>query len=214
VVLLWWHHAGILLLLVIDTTSKACTHARQSQNRKNTHSTTRYVRLCGESAGLRQACRTFCYCRPHYFYLYEVRPPMSSSYIYEILPSANQHRRHSNINWVFIPKYNSLWHHHLDCYASCQLSFSPCVCFASYTPARPPNLNISNYSWTVANFIIEGSIRPCGRRLCTVGLWQGCQTYGPRAKSGPLRGWIPPAGWFREIKIFLFAWEVYPVILQ
>jgi len=26
----------------------------------------------------------FCYCRPHYFYLYEVRPPMSSSYIYEI----------------------------------------------------------------------------------------------------------------------------------
>ena len=24
------------------------------------------------------------------YYLYEVRPPMSSSYIYEILPSANQ----------------------------------------------------------------------------------------------------------------------------
>jgi len=21
-------------------------------------------------------CTTFCYCRPHYFYLYEVRPPM------------------------------------------------------------------------------------------------------------------------------------------
>jgi len=33
---------------------------------------------------LEQECTTFCYCRPHYFYLYEVRPPMSSSYIYEI----------------------------------------------------------------------------------------------------------------------------------
>jgi len=33
---------------------------------------------------LNQWCTTFCYCRLHYFYLYEVRPPMSSSYIYEI----------------------------------------------------------------------------------------------------------------------------------
>jgi len=33
---------------------------------------------------LHQGCTTFCYCRPHYFYLYEVLPPMSSSYIYEI----------------------------------------------------------------------------------------------------------------------------------
>jgi len=33
---------------------------------------------------LHQGFTTFCYCRPHYFYLYEVRPPMSSSYIYEI----------------------------------------------------------------------------------------------------------------------------------
>jgi len=32
---------------------------------------------------LHQGFTTFCYCRPHYFYLYEVRPPMSSSYIYE-----------------------------------------------------------------------------------------------------------------------------------
>ena len=31
-----------------------------------------------------QGCTTFCYCWPHYFYLYEVRLPMSSSYIYEI----------------------------------------------------------------------------------------------------------------------------------
>jgi len=49
-----------------------------------------------------QGCTTFCYCRPHYFYLYDVRPPVSSSYIYEILPSANQHRTHSNIICVFI----------------------------------------------------------------------------------------------------------------
>jgi len=27
-------------------------------------------------------------------------------------------------------------------------------------------------------------------------LSQGCQTYGPRAKTGPLRGWIRPTGWF------------------
>jgi len=47
-----------------------------------------------------------------------------------------------------------------------------------------------------------------------LGLHQGCQTYGPRAKSGPLRGWIRPAGWFCEIKTSLFAWEVYPVVLQ
>jgi len=25
---------------------------------------------------LNQGCTTFCYWRPHYFYLYEVRPPM------------------------------------------------------------------------------------------------------------------------------------------
>jgi len=25
---------------------------------------------------LTQGCTTFCYCRPHYLYLYEVRPPM------------------------------------------------------------------------------------------------------------------------------------------
>ena len=33
---------------------------------------------------LSQMCTTFCYCRPYYFYLYEVRPPMSSSRNYEI----------------------------------------------------------------------------------------------------------------------------------
>ena len=27
--------------------------------------------------------------------------------------------------------YNSLWHHHPDCYASCRLIFLPCICFAS-----------------------------------------------------------------------------------
>ena len=29
-------------------------------------------------------CTTFCYCRAHYFYLYEVQPPMSWSLVYEI----------------------------------------------------------------------------------------------------------------------------------
>jgi len=43
-----------LLLLVIDAT---VTHARRSHNRKNTHSTTRYVRLCGE-----RYCYCLCFC--------------------------------------------------------------------------------------------------------------------------------------------------------
>jgi len=34
---------------------------------------------------------------------------------------------------------------------------------------------------------------------------QGCQAYGPRVKTGPLRGWIRPAGWFRKEKTS-FAW--------
>jgi len=34
------------------------------------------------SLSLNQGCTAFCYYRLHYFYLYEVRPPMSSSYIY------------------------------------------------------------------------------------------------------------------------------------
>ena len=45
-------------------------------------------------------------------------------------------------------------------------------------------------------------------------LVQGCQTYGLRAKFGPLRGWIRPAGWFCEIKTSLFAWEVYLKIMK
>jgi len=45
-------------------------------------------------------------------------------------------------------------------------------------------------------------------------LVQGCQTYGPRAKTGPLRGWVRPAGWVFKVKTSLFAWEVYPVILR
>ena len=43
--------------------------------------------LQNQSNPLKQGCTTFCYSRLHYFYLYEVRPPMSSSYIFEILPS-------------------------------------------------------------------------------------------------------------------------------
>ena len=53
----------------------------------------------------------------------------------------------------------------------------------------------------------------CGTRA--VGcrpLDQGCQTYDQRAKTGPLQGWIRPAGWFCKVKT-LFAWEVYPIVL-
>ena len=116
-----------------------------------------YGRVC-----LCQGCTTFCYCRPHYFYLYEVRPPMSSSYIYEILPSANQHRTHSNINAQSF--YNYLLHHHPDCYSSCRLIFLRCVCFASIYASTAAKSYILNYMWTAANFIIEG------RMSCTVGL--------------------------------------------
>jgi len=68
---------------------------------------------------LGQGCTTFCYCRQHYFYLYEVRPPMSSSYIYEIR-LINEYV-FSGICHLLVP--NSI--------IKCQLQ---------YTPARPPNL--------------------------------------------------------------------------
>ena len=51
-------------------------------------------------------------------------------------------------------------------------------------------------------------------RQLRIQLNQGCQTYGPRAKTGPLRGLISPTGWFCKVKTSLFAWKVYPVILQ
>ena len=51
-------------------------------------------------------------------------------------------------------------------------------------------------------------------RQLRIQLNQGCQTYGPRAKTGPLRGLISPTGWFCKVKTSSFAWEVYPVILQ
>ena len=50
--------------------------------------------------------------------------------------------------------------------------------------------------------------------LLTNTLHQGCQSYGLRAKTDPLRGWIQPAGWFCKVKTSLFAWEVYPIILR
>jgi len=60
--------------------------------------------------------------------------------------------------------YNSLWHHHPDCYAPCRLIFLPCVCSASVHAITAAKSYLLNYMWTAANFIIEG------RRLCTVGL--------------------------------------------
>jgi len=32
---------------------------------------------------------------------------------------------------IAYPFYNSLWHHHPDCYSSCWLIFLPCVCLTS-----------------------------------------------------------------------------------
>jgi len=41
-----------------------------------------YNEFCKFDDMIDQGCTTFCYCRPHCFYLYEVRPPLSSSYTY------------------------------------------------------------------------------------------------------------------------------------
>jgi len=38
-----------------------------------------------------------------------------------------------------------------------------------------------------------------GRVFEAYALDQGCQTYGPRAETGPLWGWIRPAGWFCKV---------------
>jgi len=46
---------------------------------------------------------------------------------------------------------------------------------------------ILNYMWTAANFIIEGRMRPYGRRLCAVAMDQGCATGGPRATTRPAK---------------------------
>jgi len=88
---------------------------------------------------LKQGCTTFCYCRPRYFYLCEVRPPMMrSSYIYKILPSANQHRTHSNQlrihSITFCDITIQIATHRVDWFS--------CLAFVllQYTPARPPNL--------------------------------------------------------------------------
>ena len=67
---------------------------------------------------------------------------------------------------------NSLWHHS-DCYASCRLIlFLPCVCFASIHASTAAKSYILNCVWTAANFIIEGRMWPCDRRLCTVALYE------------------------------------------
>ena len=66
--------------------------------------------------------------------------------------------------------YNSLWHHHPDCYASWRLIFLPCVCLATIFASTVSKSYILNYMWTAANFIIEGRTRSYDRRLCTVAL--------------------------------------------
>ena len=66
--------------------------------------------------------------------------------------------------------YNSLWHRHPDCHASCWLIFLLCVCFASIYVSTAAKSYILNHMWTAANFIIEGRMRQYDRRLCTVAL--------------------------------------------
>ena len=58
-------------------------------------------------------------------------------------------------------------------------------------------------------FLLPGGLSFFTTRLLSpcLALDQGCQTYGPRAKTGPLRGWIGPAGWFCKLKSSLFAWD-------
>jgi len=82
--------------------------------------------------------------------------------------------------------YNSLWHHHPDCYVSCRLIFLLCVCFASIYASTTTKSYILNYMWMAANFIIAGRMRLYGRTLCTVGLGQGLQTTARETiSSGP-----------------------------
>jgi len=88
-------------------------------------------------------------------------------YIYQLATLVSSITEHiqTHIAYSF---YNSLWHHHPDCYASCRLIFLPYVCFASIHASTAAKSYILNYMWTAANFIIEGRMRPYGRRLCTV----------------------------------------------
>jgi len=81
--------------------------------------------------------------------------------------------------------YNSLWHHHPDCHASCWLIFLLCVCFASIYASTAAKSYILDYMRTAANFIIEGRMGPYGRRLCIVVVEQGCASGGPGPQSGP-----------------------------
>ena len=46
--------------------------------------------------------------------------------------------------------------------------FLPCVCFASIYASTAAKSYILNYMWTAVNFVIEGRVRPYGRRLCIV----------------------------------------------
>jgi len=65
---------------------------------------------------------------------------------------------------------------------------------------------ILNYTWTAANFIIEGRVRPYGQRLCTVVVDQAPQTRDPRAACGPRRPFVRPEtlfGNFQIIKVSL-----------
>jgi len=76
--------------LLSATPSTNATRDEQQRNtppepfrgRKKPHVNEAQENACKRPKQLQQGCTTFCYCRPHYIYLFEVRPPMSSSYIH------------------------------------------------------------------------------------------------------------------------------------
>ena len=128
----------------------------ESHNQRNT---------TGEVAT--EPSRSFCYCWPHYFYLYEVRPPMSSSYIYEILTAKCQPTQNTF-------KHKLRIHSITPCDITIQIvthrvDWFSCLAFVllQYTPARPPNLI---FKITCGRPEIPLSKAACGRRLCTVDL--------------------------------------------
>ena len=82
--------------------------------------------------------------------------------ISEILPSANQHRTHSNINCVFILQLFVTSPSRLLRIVS--TDFLVLRFFVSIYSRRAVKSYILNYMWTPTNIIIKG------RRLCTVGL--------------------------------------------
>jgi len=131
---------------------------------------------------LDQGCTTFFYCQPHTFCLWSTATNELVWVIfmrYGQVPTNTEHIQ----TWIVYSFYNSLWHHHPDCYASCWLIFLPYVCFASTYASMAAKSYIFNHMWMAANFIIEGHM-----------LDQRWANYGPQATCGPWGHFVWPAG--------------------